>query len=148
MDITVREMTSSDRTAFGEMRAHLWPEETPDQHLAWIDRFLRDGDACVFVVAAANGLVGFAEVAIRKYANGCESAPVPFLEAIWVKPEMRRLGIGRQLMEHIEAFLTARGDRELGSDAMIENSVSHAAHEGWGFSETERVVYFRKPLTG
>jgi aminoglycoside 6'-N-acetyltransferase I len=46
----------------------------------------------------------------------------------------------------MEEFLIARGFRELGSDALIENHGSHAAHRGWGFSETERVVYFRKPL--
>jgi aminoglycoside 6'-N-acetyltransferase I len=39
-----------------------------------------------------------------------------------------------------------RAYRELGSDAAIDNSLSHAAHFGWGFSETERIVYFRKPL--
>jgi aminoglycoside 6'-N-acetyltransferase I len=43
-------------------------------------------------------------------------------------------------------FLASRGYRELGSDALIDNSASHAAHRGWGFAETERVVYFRKSL--
>ena len=147
MDITVREITATDRLRFAQMRAHLWPEESPEQHLAWIDRFLRDGDAWVFVAAADdNTLIGFAEVAIRKYANGCETAPVPFLEAIWVEPERRRHGVGRRLMQHIEAFLGVRDYRELGSDANIENALSHAAHRGWGFSETERVVYFRKTV--
>jgi aminoglycoside 6'-N-acetyltransferase I len=146
MDITVREMTVADRTAFAKMRATKWPEESPEQHLAWIDRFLRDGDAWAFVAAAGGALVGFAEVAIRKYANGCESTPVPFLEAIWVEPGLRHQGIGKRLIGHIEAFLTAHGYRELGSDARIENGLSHAAHQGWGFSETERVVYVRKSL--
>jgi len=42
----------------------------------------------------------------------------------------------------------ARGFAEIGSDADIANSASHAAHRGWGFVETERVVYFRKVLGG
>jgi aminoglycoside 6'-N-acetyltransferase I len=146
MDMMVREMTPADRIAFAEMRACLWPEESPEEHLAWIDQFLCGGDAWVFVAATGVSLVGFTEIAIRKYANGCESTPVPFLEAIWVRPEMRRRGIGRRLIRYIEEFLAAHGYRELGSDARIENSLSHAAHQGWGFSETERVVYFRKPL--
>ena len=40
----------------------------------------------------------------------------------------------------------ARGFREIGSDALLDNEASHAAHRDWGFSETERVVYFRKAL--
>jgi aminoglycoside 6'-N-acetyltransferase I len=71
---------------------------------------------------------------------------VPFLEGIWVEPRFTRQGLGAQLMAHIEAFLAARGFREIGSDALIDNRVSHAAHLEWGFAETERVVYFRKAL--
>ena len=57
-----------------------------------------------------------------------------------------RAPIMLRLVAHIEAFLTARGFRELGSDSLIENQAAHEAHARWGFSETERVVYFRKPL--
>jgi len=71
---------------------------------------------------------------------------VPFLEGIWVEPELRRRGVGRALVDHVEAFVRARGFREIGSDALLGNRASHAAHAAWGFSETERVVYFRKGL--
>jgi aminoglycoside 6'-N-acetyltransferase I len=37
--------------------------------------------------------------------------------------------------------------RELASDALLDNNGSHAMHEALGFTETERVVYFRKALT-
>jgi GNAT superfamily N-acetyltransferase len=72
--------------------------------------------------------------------------PVPFLEGIWVEPRSRWRRVGARLIAHIETFLKARGFRELGSDSLIENRVAHDAHAGWGFSETERVVYFRRPL--
>jgi aminoglycoside 6'-N-acetyltransferase I len=87
------------------------------------------------------------EISIRAAANGCDSRPVPFLEGIWIEAQFRRRALGAQLIAHIEAFITARGFREIGSDAPIENRVSHAAHRRWGFSETERAVYFRKVLT-
>ena len=45
-----------------------------------------------------------------------------------------------------EALLVERGFRELGSDTYIDNRQSQAAHLAWGFSETERVVYFLKIL--
>ena len=91
---------------------------------------------------------GFAELAIRDYANGCAGRPVPFLEGVFVRQEFRRRAVGARLIAHVEAFVAARGFAEIGSDAEITNSASHAAHRGWGFVETERVVYFRKVLGG
>jgi aminoglycoside 6'-N-acetyltransferase I len=34
----------------------------------------------------------------------------------------------------------------LASDALLDNGASHAMHRALGFEETERVVFFRKPL--
>jgi ribosomal protein S18 acetylase RimI-like enzyme len=102
--------------------------------------------AKLFLTTTHGTAAGFAEIAIRPYADGCDSQPVPFLEGIWVKAELRRQGIGARLIKHIETFLTARGFRELGSDTPIDNDASQAAHLGWKFTETERVIYFRKDL--
>ena len=147
MEISVRQMDSADRTLWAAMRVALWPDETPQQHAEGIDQLLRDDETWGFIAETpAGAAVGFAEVAVRKYANGCESRPVAFLEGIWVSEQLRRRGVGAQLVRHIESFLTARGFRELGSDTPLDHSVSQSAHLGWGFSETERVVYFRKLL--
>ena len=91
-------------------------------------------------------LVAFAEVSIRAYANGCTSTPVPFLEGILVEERSRRMGIAGQLLAQIESDLRARGFVELCSDVEMHNTSSHLAHRQWGFLETERVIYFRKPL--
>jgi aminoglycoside 6'-N-acetyltransferase I len=148
MKITVREMGAADRAAWAEMRGALWPEETAQEHASGIDELLGDSDTWGFVAETVDGSpVGFAELAIRKYANGCTARPVPFLEGIWVRAEFRRQGIGARLIAYIGAFAAGRGFHEIGSDTQIENLTSHAAHRSWGFSETERVVYFRKALS-
>jgi aminoglycoside 6'-N-acetyltransferase I len=147
MKITIREMGAGDRAAWARMRCALWPGETAQNHAGGIDEMLASRDAFGFVAETEDGTpAGFAELAIRKYANGCEQRPVAFLEGIWVKSQFRRQGVGARLIAHIETFAAARGFRELGSDSEIGNHTSHAAHRGWGFSETERVVYFRKAL--
>lgn len=149
MKFIIRELGVTDRAAWAEMRGALWPDETPQAHAKAIDELLGNGKAWGFVAETPEGkAAGFAEIVVRKYANGCETQPVPFLEGIWVKAPFRRRGIGARLIEHAEAFLGTLGFRELGSDTQIDNRASQAAHLAWGFSETERVVYFRKTLNG
>ena len=134
--IRIREMVQPDRAIWAEFRAALWSEDSVETHTQDIERLQHGGDTWSFIAETDKGApVGFAEVSIRKYANGCESAPVPCLEGIWVTPEFRRRGIGQRLIRHIAAFLLARGFEELGSDALIDNYLSHAAHAVWGFSE-------------
>lgn len=146
MEIFIREMRASDRAAWAQMRAALWPEETQAAHAEMIETLLRGDDAWGFMAETDGTPAGFAELAIRGHANGCNSAPVPFLEGIWVSAPRRRQGIGARLIAHVEAFVTARGFCEIGSDTLIGNSASQAAHRAWGFSETERVVHFSKRL--
>ncbi len=143
---TIRAITQVDRAVWAEFRAALWPEESAAEHMREIERAFAAGDLWVFFAEAKGRAVGFAEVAVRRYANGCEQQPVAFLEGIWVAADVRRQGVGRALMDHIRAFLRARGHNELCSDALLDNTTSHAAHKSWGFTETERVVYFRTPL--
>lgn len=147
MEFSVREMTEADLAIWAEMRMALWPGDPREAHANEIGEILRDALAWSFIAETASGQpAGFAELAIRKYANGCESRPVPFLEGIWVNPQFRRQGAAVRLIAYIGAFVTGRGFHEIGSDAPIDNGISHAAHARWGFSETERVVHFRKVL--
>ena len=147
MEFIVRQMGAGDRAIWAEMRTALWPDETSLTHAKMVDELLGDGDCLSLIAEATEGVaVGFAEIAVRKYANGCDTRPVAFLEGVWVKPQFRRRGIGAGLIAHAEALLAARGFRELGSDTWIEDRTSQAVHLAWGFSETERVVYFRKIL--
>jgi len=148
MEFTVRDMRASDRLAWAEMRAALWPDDSASAHAEEIGGIINSEDSWGFIAEATDGApIGFAEVSIRKYANGCVSRPVPFLEGIWVRPEFRRQGVGTALIQRAEQFLAALGFRELGSDSEIDNRFAHAAHLGWGFEETKRVVYFRKPIS-
>jgi aminoglycoside 6'-N-acetyltransferase I len=146
IDLRIRVMEARDRLAWAEMRAALWPEESAAEHAHGIDDVLRSDRAWGFIAEADGTPAGFAELAIRDYANGCTSRPVPFLEGIFVRKEFRRRGIGTRLVARVEQFAAARGFTEIGSDAEIANLASHAAHHSWGFAETERVVYFRKVL--
>lgn len=110
---------------------------------AWLAR----PDAAVFVSSReSGGLRGFAEVDTRPYVDGCRTSPVAFLEGWYVEPDCRGSGVGRALVDAVEAWARGRGLHELGSDALLHNEARHRAHERLGFIEVERTVRYRKPL--
>ncbi|PYO48007.1 MAG: AAC(6')-I family aminoglycoside N-acetyltransferase, partial [Gemmatimonadetes bacterium] len=90
--------------------------------------------------------LGFAELSIRNYAEECVTDRVGYLEGWYVAPEARRRGIGRALVAAAEEWARQSGCIEFGSDALIDNQVSAAAHRALGFVETVQIRCFRKDL--
>ena len=136
-------------TAWRQMRQALWPEMTEAENLHETEAMIT-ATSRFFVRIAMNREdkpVGFVEATVRNdYVNGCATSPVVFLEGIYVEPEARRQGIARTLVGAVEEWGRKMDCREFASDALLENSDSHAMHRALGFEETERVVYFRKVL--
>ncbi len=91
-------------------------------------------------------LGGFAELGSRKYAEGCATSPVAYLEGIWVDPDARRQGVARELIRGAEEWARGRGSTELASDCEIDNLTSESLHRAVGFEEVERIVCFRRHL--
>ncbi len=145
--ISVRLLTLEDGLSWSALRHLLWPDQSAEAHFAEIKEMLSEQGAVGYGGFASDGaLIAFAEVSIRAYANGCTSTPVPFLEGIFVAKLKRRQGIAGLLLAQIGRDLRGKGFVELCSDAEMHNTASHLAHRHWGFVETERVIYFRKPL--
>jgi aminoglycoside 6'-N-acetyltransferase I len=127
------------------MAAQLWPEAT--DHAAETAELAGNPDSFTLLTETVQGSpCGFATISIRPYANGCASRPVGYLEGIWVREDLRRRGVGGQLLQRAEEQLAARGLTELASDVLLDNLISQGAHLAWGFSEAERVVCYCKPL--
>ena len=137
----------SDRDDWLAMRFALWPDsdetelaedwplfmDVADDNHAWI---ARDGDGTA---------VGFAEANIRSYAEDCDG-PTPYLEGIWVAEKWRRSGVAAALLAVVEDWARAGGFKEMASDALLDNAVSHQWHGSQGFEEVERIVVFRKGI--
>lgn len=147
---SVRVVTPADSGAWLRMRLALWPSGSEAEHREDIERFLT-GDApeplAVLVAEDRQGrLVGFAELSIRGYAEGCRSTRVAYLEGWFVEPEARRRGISRALIAAAEEWGRAQGCDEFASDADWDNEVSAAAHRAAGFTDVGLVRCFRKDL--
>lgn len=146
-DFTVRPAGAADRSDWIQLRGELWPHVSPERSDSDISDMLARGSCCVMARDAEGHAVGFAEASLRHdYVNGCKTSPVAFLEGIYVVPAARRHRVARQLVQAIEAWAASKGCTELASDAALDNAASHAMHGALGFEETQRVVYFRKPL--
>jgi aminoglycoside 6'-N-acetyltransferase I len=145
----VRPATPQDAAAWLRMRDVLWPDET-GSHAQEIQRFfagkLREPIAVLMAFDDSGAAVGFAELNIRNYAEDCMTDRVAYLEGWYVEPHARRRGVGRALIEAAEDWGRAQGCTEFGSDALIENDVSAAAHRALGFEETAQIRCFRKNL--
>ena len=85
-------------------------------------------------------------VGTRKYAEGCTSSPVAYLEEWLVDADVRRQGVGRLLIAAAEAWAVANGYTELASDTTLDNEISLASHLALGFTEVERQINFIKKL--
>jgi aminoglycoside 6'-N-acetyltransferase I len=144
--IIVRRARREDEQAWAKMRHDLWPSSSAEKHLREIREFWeRTAEANFVAVNQKNkAVLGFMELSIRPFANGCDTRNVAFLEGIWVQRDFRLRGIGRQLVMEAERWAVEQGCQELGSDAEIHNADSYKAHLAWGFEETSASYAFER----
>jgi aminoglycoside 6'-N-acetyltransferase I len=133
------------------MRARLWPGEDAEE-LAREAHAFAAGDTpptmdMVFLAEDDEARpVGFLELSLRDFSDGCDSMPVPHVEAWYVEHDARGRGLGRALVRAAEEWAKARGFRELASDAELSNERSHLTHQACGFEEVDRLIKYRKRL--
>lgn len=141
----LRRAEPGDRSALVRMRQTLWPDSEAGEVEALLEGV--DPPTVTFVAESPAGdTQAFAEVGLRRYAEGCVSSPVAYLEGIWVDPEARRAGVGTALVRLAEAWGVALGLQELASDVEPDNAASLAFHRGAGFENAGTVVSFRVRL--
>ena len=131
------------------MRQALWPDDT-GTHADEVARFFAGRlriPLAVFIAEEDGAVVGFAELNIRPYAEGCTTDRVAFLEGWYVEPSARGVGVGRALVAAAEGWAIDQGCTEFGSDIVADNDASAAAHRALGFEEVEVVRCFKKTLT-
>jgi aminoglycoside 6'-N-acetyltransferase I len=148
VEMIIRRVRPEDKPEWLRMRHLLWPGHTDAELLVEMDEILSAAEEQpVFVAVRPDGrLGGFLEGGTRKYADGCESSPVGYLEGWYVDKDLRQKGVGGQLVRAMEAWARAHGLAEMASDTWLENETSIAAHGRLGYVEMERLVHFAKKL--
>jgi aminoglycoside 6'-N-acetyltransferase I len=142
--IRVESPDPADERDWSVLRHELWPEASIEDHRSEITQLSEHHTRAVFLCRRGGRAIGFAEASLRSdYVNGCGPGPVAFLEGIYVRPENRLQATARRLCAAVEKARDQRC-RELASDVELHNQASQAVHQALGFSETERVVFYRK----
>lgn len=149
-DLLVRPAAPEDAEAWLGLRAELWPgepsAELADEVRAWLADRPRDDREVLLAQASGGAVVGFAELSVRPFAEGCRSDRVGYLEGWYVDPGHRGRGVGRALVEAALDWARRAGCTEFASDTEVDNRDSQAAHGALGFSEVGRLVLFRRAL--
>jgi aminoglycoside 6'-N-acetyltransferase I len=145
-----RHATQDDRSEWLRMRSALWPDCPLDDHHREMQEQLDDPTRyAVFVIERDGGkLGGFLEASLRAYADGCRTSPVGYIEGWYVDADLRRQGWGGELVKAAEQWAAAQGCTEMASDCELNNDVSLRVHLALGYAETDRVIQFRKSLSG
>ena len=143
--MNIRPLQTPDLPAYHLLRIALWPDSAGDFERE-VSEILNTDHLASFVAEQDGVLVGFAEVSLRAYAEGCESSPVGYLEGWYVAPTHRNTGVGRRLVEAAEDWARAKGCSEMASDTELHNTQSQQAHARLDYQEVERMVCFRKTL--
>lgn len=148
--ITIRPARRDDGAVWRGWRHTLWPEGSLSEHQGEIDRYFAGTFPrepwMTLLAESVEGVLGFAEVSIRPYAEGCRTSRVGYLEGWFVVPEARKGGVGRALVAGAEEWARSQGCTEFASDADPANEDSVAAHRALGFVDVGLVRCFRKDL--
>ena len=145
----VRPARASDAGAWERMRERLWPSD-PGRHAGEIAGYfsgaLREPLEVLLALDDLGEAIGFVELSIRAYAEGCETDRVAFVEGWYVDDVARGKGVGAALVGASEEWARSQGCTELASAAELENAASAEAHRAVGFTEVGIVRCFRKSV--
>ena len=119
----VRPIEAPDLDVWAAMRGRLWPDAAAADLVAEARAFVA-GSADQILAAAfiaedrAATPLGFVELAVRGFSDGCTSMPVPHVEGWYVEPTARGNGVGRRLLDAAEGWARA-AEEDAGADGEL-----------------------------
>ena len=138
-DMTIRRADLNDALEMARLAAELGYPIPASEMERRLERLLRDSRHYIVVAPAADGrLLGWMHVEHRTSIEGGDRAE---LMGLVVDSTARRRGIGRELIDVAENWISAKGLSELTVRSNIARQSSHPFYEGLGYvrSKTQHV---------
>ncbi|WPP53047.1 aminoglycoside 6'-N-acetyltransferase [Catalinimonas niigatensis] len=130
-----------------ELALALWPDCSFEEEYEYYKRMIGSNTEVCYLVKVQEDYVGLIQLSLRtEHVEGTTTSPVAYVEGIYVKPEYRKRGIGKQLITFGESWAKQKGCTEYASDVELPNTKSIAFHQKAGFEEVNRIVCFAKKL--
>ena len=136
-----------DAEALAALAIQMWTDHVPEDLTEEFRRLVTNDDAVCFIRYVEDKPIAFAQGQLRRdYVEGTESAPVGYLEGIFVAEGYRKQGFAAELLSECEKWAKEKGCTEFASDCEIDNADSLSFHMAMGFEEANRIICFRKDL--
>ena len=145
--MNLSDITTNDFADWLTMRVALYGELEPGAHEAeMLDIHARDDWHLWFLLDEQGQRIGMVELSLRNVVDGCLSSPVAYVEGLYIVPEQRNKGLGKQVMHLLFDWAAAQDYSEMALNTPLPNSGSQRFYAALGFSENERVVEYRITL--
>ena len=143
----VRKAGRADIEEAARLAVLLWENHTVSEFISEFSEMMSAGKAQFFLKYEKGRPVGFAQCQLRyDYVEGTQTAPVGYLEGIFVRQDCRKKGYAKELLSECEAWAKAQGCQEFASDCELDNVVSFQFHKAVNFTEANRIICFVKKL--
>lgn len=140
--------TRDDFREWLTMRQALYSGCEETFHLQEMHAILTSREMACFLAKSEVGdsVIGMIELSLRNIVDGCLGSPVGYIEGLYIKPEFRGRGFGRQFVTFADSWFISAGCREMATDTEFDNEDAQRFFRSLDFDETWRIVEFRKRL--
>lgn len=143
----IKKAEAGDIAQLANLAVLLWKDSSVSELIADFSDAISKNESEIFLKLENNALVGFAQCQLRHdYVEGTKTAPVGYLEGIFIKEGYRNNGYAKELLAECEAWAKRNGCNEFASDCEIDNIGSFLFHKAMNFTEVNRIICFTKRL--
>lgn len=145
--MTLEAITHKTINITAQLMLELWNDANLKEAIENCKRISTTTNEAIFLAKNKNDYIGFIYLSLRQeYVEGTSSAPVVYIEGIYIKPTFQQKGIGRFLVQQGEKRGKSKGAKEFASDTETFNQQSINFHKKVGFREANRIVCFIKTI--
>jgi GNAT superfamily N-acetyltransferase len=143
MTIDIRQAETKDCDVITQLSHQLGYESTTGETEKRLDAILNNGENCVFVAVVNESILGWIH---GFYSLRLESDSFVEIGGMVIDERLRRMGIGKKLVEKVSEWSTSRGCPTIRVRCNVVRKSTHEFYEGIGFREIKAQKIFEKKI--